>query len=435
MLTELRKALTSSGDGDALNLDDIEMMLHEELLLMQPLAQILDVKQAEGKTHEYRVRSSHPMAWFEAENSAVNNKNSVYARKTVQLKIQRIWGEVTGFSRAVTAKFIDNLEAELEGSLQGMADLFEFAALYGASSDVSFTGDALQYSGLLARVFSYAPANVIDAGGDKVTLADLDGAIAKARRHRQVRRDPYIWMLSQEMKQVVDGLQTKVQIPLTSVTLADGAIEMDAYSRIPLFETEYVKPEAATTSPTAAAGTPTAGGAVPDGTYQYRISSVTAYGEQVGGTASGNAVCGTGDNTVPLTWTADTTALNYMIWRRPNSGDYDLIDIIPAQTYDANGIPNGDVEAYTDAGAKSPITTVHPLEAGEEQIVLFNYNVDRGAAYVGMVDDMGDPIGRLISFVDLARTKDAYSYMLKSYSALRLVHPNLVSVIRHVKLA
>lgn len=434
MPTELRKALTSTGDGDALNIDDLDRVLHEELLRLQPLTELLAVRQSEGKTHEYRLKTSHPMAWFEGELTGANNKNGVYERKQLQIKIQRIWGEVSGFSRTVTRAFIDNLATEIEGSLQGMADLYEFGSLYGASNDITFTGDALQYSGILPRVMKYAPVNVVDAGGDKVTLTDLDALLAKARKHRQTRRDPYLWMMGQEMKQVVDGLQSKVSIPLTSTVLADGKIEMAAYNGFGIFETDMLTPEASTSSPTVA-GSIGAGGALADGTYTYKIASVTAFGEQVAGTASGNIVAATTNKTANLTWTADPLALNYMIFRNVAAGTFYLIDIIPALTYDGDGKVNGAVASYADAGARAPITQVKPLAAGEEQIVLFNMNPDRSHAFYGMVDDMGEQIGSLVSFVELARTKDSYPYMLKSYSSLRTVFPNLSAVLRHVKKA
>jgi hypothetical protein len=52
-----------------------------------------------------------------------------------------------------------------------------------------------------------------------------------------------------------------------------------------------------------------------------------------------------------------------------------------------------------------------------------------------MIDDMGRPVDRLFSFVELARVKDTFDYMLKGYLSLRLKHPNLVAMVRHVKLS
>lgn len=47
----LTKALTTTGDGAELaSIPDIDMALHEELLKMQPLAQLLTVLRSEGKT-------------------------------------------------------------------------------------------------------------------------------------------------------------------------------------------------------------------------------------------------------------------------------------------------------------------------------------------------------------------------------------------------
>jgi len=89
---------------------------------------------------------------------------------------------------------------------------------------------------------------------------------------------------------------------------------------------------------------------------------------------------------------------------------------------------------YTDDGSKSAIA-VKPLAAGEQQILLINARPERGGSYIRMVDDMGRQIGRLLSFVELARVKDSYDYMLKSYLAFKLVFPNVNAVIRHAKLA
>lgn len=435
--THLRRALESGGDGAALNPYDLDPMLHEELLKLQPLAQMLDIIQAEGKTHEYSLRSSHPNAWFEGESTPANPTNSVYARKSVQLKIQRIWGSVTGFAQAVDEAFVDALATELSGSVEGMSNTLEFGALWGAASGESrWTGDAYQYSGILPLLFFEQPGNVVDGGGNKIALADLDEAMALATGFRGVRGDPKMWMMSLRMRQVVDGLQTAVQIPLTQSELDDGKIVMRNYDGVPIFETDYVAPASVSTSPTDLAAVEDDGaGALGADQYFYNISSVTLYGEQVAGTEANVTITG-GSDAVDLTWTADPSAYAYMIWRGLATGNANLqlLDIIPAKTYDAAGTVNGTVATYKDTGARTP-KAIKPLSAGEEQIVLINRNSERGAAFVGKVDDMGRPIDQLFRFVELARVKDTYDYMLKGYLALRLINPELVSVVRHVKRA
>jgi hypothetical protein len=437
---ELQKALTTTGDGAALLPYDLDPILHEELLKLQPLAVLMDIIEAGGKTHEYNVRSSHPMAWFEGEVTPQNNKNSVYARKSVQMKIQRIWGSVSGFAQAMDERFIDALATELEGSLEGMANILEYGFMWGAADDLIFTGDPYQYSGMIPRIFAYAPENIIDGGGNKITLDDLDAAIAKAVGFRGVRGDPKLWLMGTRMKQIVDGLQTKVQIPLTEVVLADGKIAMAAYDNIPILESDYIVPVATTTSP-AATATAAAGGSLIDDEYFYVISSVTYYGEQVAGVEDSATTSAT-NNTVNLTWTADANAVLYMIWRGLATGNANLklLDIIPALTYDGNGTVNGTVEAYADdgsidTGAGATLQAIKPLSVGEQNILMVNYNSVRGAALLGKVDDMGRPTDRLFSFVELARVKDTFDYMLKGYLSARLVHPNLQALVRHVKLA
>jgi len=437
---ELRKALLTTGDGAALLPYDLDPILHEELLKLQPLAVLFSVLEAGSKTHEYNVRSSHPQAWFEGEVTPANAKNSVYQRKTVQMKIQRIWGSVSGFAQSMDEGFIDALSTELEGSLEGMSNIIEYGLMWGCADDITFTGDAYQYSGIIPRMFAYSPANIIDGGGNIVALDDLDQAIAKATGFRGVRGDPKVWLMGTRMKQVVDGLQTKVQIPLTEAVLADGKIIMAAYANVPIMESDFISPAETTTSP-AVTATKGATGSLIDDEYFYVISSVTAYGEQVAGTEDSDTT-ETTNNEVNLAWTADATALLYIIWRGLATGNANLkiLDIIPALTYDSAGTVNGSVEAYLDdgsidTGAGTTLKAIKPLSAGEQNILLANYNPRRGGAFLGKIDDMGRQTDRLFSFVELARIKDTFDYMLKGYIAARLVHPNLVSVVRHVKLA
>lgn len=429
--SELKKALETTGDGAALVPYDLEAFLEEELLKLQPLAQLVDVIQAESKTHEYNVRTSHPQAWFEGESTPANSKNSAYTRESVQLKIQRIWGSVTGFAQTVDEKFIDALAAELEGSLEGMANIMEYGLMWGAADDRDFSGDAYQYTGIIPRLFSDAPSNVIDAEGAKVSLDHLDQAMAQASGFRGVRQDPKLWIMGIRMKQIVDGLQTRIQIPLTSVTLADGKVDMAAYDRTAILESDFIVPgTSAVTNLAAVAGS---GGSLPNDDYDYRVASVTVFGEQEATAAAGAVTLAAGEGAVDLSWDADANAVLYMIFRQTGgAGDFQLIDIIAAQTYDAEGTVNGTVETYTDDGSQTA-KAIKPLESDEQNILLANVNPTRGAAFVGKVDDMGRPVDRLFSFVELARVKDTYDYLVKSYLALRIKHPNLFSMVRHVK--
>lgn len=421
---ELRKALDTSTTNGGNNLlpYDLEPALNEELLKLQPLAELIPVVPAGGKTHEFTLRTSHPMGWFEGEATGANNQSSTYTRKSTMLKIQRIWGSVTGFAQAMDEPFIDALTTELEGSLEGMSNILEFGCLWGASDDL-WSGDAYQYSGLMAHVFKNAPSNVIDAGG-KISLDALDQAVAKVSAFRQSRNDPKMWMMGLRMRQIVDGLQTRVSMPLTQTVLGDGRFVMANYFNAPILETDFVVPEATTTSPAATATQgDNAEGTLAAATYTYQIASVTAFGEQVAGTASAGIVADATHLHIHVTWTHDDNARLYYIFRKKDAGAFQLLDIIPALTYKADGALDSVVEEYIDKGAKTPVA-VEPLADGEQNILLINRSPERGVAFLGKVDDMGRKIDRLFSYVELARVKDTYDYMIKGYLGLRVKYTN-----------
>ena len=431
---ELRKALDTSTTSGGNNLlpYDLDPVLNEELLKLQPLAELIPVAQAESKTHEYTLRTSHPLGWFEGESTGPNYKNSTYARKITMLKIQRIWGSVTGFAQIMDEAFVNALTTELEGSLEGMGNMLEYGAMFACSDEVGFSGDAFQYAGIFPRLAAYAPGNIIDGGSQKITLAHLDKAIAKIGAYRQSRHDPKMWFMGLEMKQVVDGLQSRVQIPLTSTTLNDGQIIMDNYAKAPIYETDMVVPDPLAGSP-AVTAVAAAGGALPAGTYVYRIASVTMFGEQVAGGNSANVVADATNKSANLTWTADPNAKLYHIFRKVGAGDFQLVDIIPAVTYDGVGAVSGLRNSYTDTGRAA--IAIKPLETGEQQVFLVNRNPDRGVTFLGKVDDMGRQIGKIMTYVELARVKDTYDYLVKSYLGFRVKYPNVAAaVIRHVKI-
>jgi len=432
--TEINKALSST-DAVALIPENLDPVLKDELLNLAPLFELVSVDPAEGKTHEYTVQTSHPSGWFEGEAADGTNQKGTYTRKTVQLKIIRIWGSVTGFAQRVTAKFINALEKEIMNSLEGMADAMEWMLLYGVADDYDWTGDAYQASGILPIVYSEAPANVHDHAGAKVTLTALDNMLYDITRYRGVKNDPRIFMMGQQMKQVVDGLQTKVSMPLQSAELLDGRLVMRAYGETPIYESYYTVPQSTSTSPSTTSGTPASGGSFAADDYNWRIASVTMEGEQVAGAKIGSDVTVTLNQKVTVAWTADANAYAYMIFRQKGgTGDFQLVDIIAAKTYDANGDVNGTVATYVDLGDQTPVTQVTPLETGEQIIVALNLNPERGLGIRALYDDMGEDM-EMFNFVELARTKDAYDYFIKTYVAPRVVFPELISVTRNVKLA
>lgn len=430
--TMLRKALDSV-DSAVLRSEDLDPVLHEELVEKQPLLSLFDVEQADGKVHEYRKIASHPKGWFEGESTPANARKGTYSREAVQLKILRNWGEVTGFNQAVTKKDLDMLAQEIDLSLQGVSDIIEWSTLYGVADDYDFTGDAYQFTGILPVIYSETPTHVFNGAGGKITLAMLDELI-DAIDYRGMDGDPKFFTMAGNMKTVVDGLQTKVQMLVSSAELFDGKFTMGTYDGLPIFKTNMVKSGTSGVTGLGAADGGGSGTGALNEVYGYRVASVTFEGEQVA--VAEATVTPTADHEVDVTWTADADAYAYMIFREPTTGaaGHKLVDIIPAKTYDSAGTVNGVVELWVDTDFSVEIAEVEPLETGEQIILLSNASNRNGASYLGMVDSMGVAVDSMVSYVPLARTKDSYDFMLKSYLTMKIVNPALFAVLRNVKI-
>lgn len=435
---ELKKALQqTTSSGQYLLPESLEPMLLEYLARIMPLYSMLGVTQAGAKTHEYTKRTAVPSAWFEGEVTGQNAQASTYVRESVQLKILRAWGGVSGFQQATSQRFIDSLEAELIGSMEGFAQTLEWSILFGNAS-----ADAYQFSGIDTFLSSDAVAKTaISSGGNianvdgVVTLTDLDNMIDAATAARGVDTDPYVFVASKPMISKISGLQTKISRTVQTVEY-EGGFRMATYRDIPIYPSSLVRPAGVTTSPTVSASA-AAGGSLPDNTYYYGISSVTDAGEQMVGTTA-SATTATTNNTVALTWTADPNAKLYKIWRGTTSGAADnlsLLTTIAAKTYNADGSVNANVTSFNDTGALTLNTNIKPLTTGEESIFLVNLSRLRGARLVGMVSPLGEQVANFISYVPLATRSSAYEYMIESFSALMLPYPTVHAISRRVKTA
>jgi HK97 family phage major capsid protein len=436
-MEQLQKALLqSTGDGVHLAPQDLNPMLMEYLGRLSPLYGMIAKKQAEGRTHEYTARTALPGAWFEGEVTTPAPAASGYTRKSVQLKILRIAGGVSGFQQAVSQKFIDALESEIIGSLEGFANMLEWSTVYGDAA-----ADPYQFSGLDANIRSDATAskavsaggNILDVGG-VIDLSALDTMIDVAHATRAADRDPKVFLMSQQMISKVSGLQTRVNREVPMIEF-EGGFRFASYRGVPIVPSSYVRPSGVTTSPNIAAAK-AAGGALADATYHYRIASVTDLGEQlIGGTA--NATTETTNNTVNLTWTADANAKQYKIYRgaAATAADMALLDVIAAKTYNGEGAVSGTVAAYADAGAKTPNTAIKPLSTGEEQLMLVNTSDVRGLQFVGMMSPLGEQTSTFVTYIPLATRKSAFEYMIEAFMAAMVPYPTLHVVARRAKLA
>lgn len=433
-MEELRKALvTTTSSGQALLPEDLEPAILEYLQYQSPLFRLMERGKAASKTHEFTVRTAIPNAWFEGELTPNNFQASTYERKSVQLKILRVWGRVSGFAQRMTEEFVNALETEVIGSMESFADLFEFGVMYG--NDV----DAYQFSGLDTYIAEDTTAQKsVDLGGNVVdvnavlTLDDMDAMLDAVEKYRGTEQDRKVFIASPQMISKISGLQTKINREVQMIEF-EGGFRMATYRGVPLLPSSFVRPAATTTSPTVTA-TAAAGGSLADDEYFYVISSVTNYGEQIAGVED-SATTATTNNSVTLTWTADANAKLYKIYRGLSTGVWTLLDTIAAKTYDGEGTVSANVATYTDDGSKTPVSAIVPLESGEENIFLANLDVRRGASVLGNISPLGTPQENFLSYIPLATTRSSYDYMIESFMAVKLPYAHLHAVARRVRTA
>lgn len=430
-MSALEKALaTTSASGTALLPEALEPVIIEYLSRNMPLWGMIGKGQADSKTHEYTKRTGTAGAWVEGEATAQSVTSSTYARESVQLKVLRSWGSVTGFQQAMSERFVNALDEEIHGSVLGFADLLEYMMLWG--NDV----DTYQFNGFDTFIQEDSTAssdNVFDLDA-AVTLTHLDNMIDAAETYRGTQRDMKAFIASQQMISRITGLQTKIQRSVQQVEF-EGGFRMETYRGIPLVPSGFVRPAATTTSP-AVTATAAAGGSLADDEYFYRIASVTMYGEQLIGDED-SATTATTNNSVDLTWTADANAKLYKIYRGTTAGadNLDLLTTIAAKTYDSSGAVTGNVASWSDEGTLTADTSQVPLSSGEENLFLVNLNPTRGSELVGKVGPYGDPINEFITYTELARTKSTFDYMLEAYAALKVPYPQLHAVARRARTA
>lgn len=435
----LRKALTaSSASGTSLIPEDLEPIIRANLLELSPLARMVPVIRADGNVHKVVRRTANIGGWFEGEMTPASYSQSTYGRRSVEVKIMRTHGQASDFMVSAGRSFTDVMVDEIDSATEGMADLFEYSTMWGMPDDLAtraFTGDAYQYGGVYAWVLEDAAAtNVIDADGT-ITLTDLDNLMdITVNKYRNVRDMQYLWFMSPSMISKVGGLQTLIRRQTNTVEFEGGFI-MDMYRGIPILSTGFVKPSSsmALTSATETGSGGTIG--LGDGVYRYKVTAVTLYGEQAGGAMQSATVTAATHDTVELVWTAVTGAKLYCIYRT-GAGDaddddnYDLVDVIAAWTYNADGSLNAAVTGYSDDGSKSGLDQVHPQASTQETIFLVGLGQNQGVSRPVLDPVLGEPMDALVKYVPLVETTDSHQFRLKSYHTLQVPWGQLHGVIR-----
>ena len=429
--SELQKALTAAGaSGIALQPEDLESALVEELLIQQPLLRLLKVKQASARVHEIIRRTGHGKAAYEGASVTGVATQSTYDRPTVTLKVADYWGEVEGLLKAATKKGLDALLLEQNAGIEAIGDILDFGIKWGNAVADPYMIDGLD---VLVRT------NIQDINA-VASLGYLDAMVNAATQWRETKQDPFVFLMSKGMISKVSGLQTLARRQVNEIEF-EGKFTMKTYDGFPLLEDPSMKPPAA--SPAAFTATIGAGGALPAATYYYRIAAVRPDGECIAAAEDDCISAGApGNATAVLAWTADANALLYKIYRSSSlgagAGGETLLTTIAAKNRDATGLYTTNVVTWSDDGtavAPGGAASELPLDAGHESIFLVNLNPDRGAALVGLLNTLGEEVDNLMSYIPLATRKNAYEFMLACFHALQVPWEKLHVRARRVKIA
>lgn len=432
----LQKALMNTTDQSLLIPEDLSPIIHDLLEEEFPLWSLVQRERAQGPIHEYRVRASLPGAWFQGELANSDFRSATYTSREVRLKIIRSWGGVSSFFQKMSETFVNALEEAIRTAVLGYANTMEWSILFG-----DYTADSFQTDGILAQMYDHTQATKTYANGGNIyhvngalTLTHLDNMLDRTAAYRGSTSDRRIIIASREMISRISGLQTRVSRDVQTVEY-EGGFVMTTYRGVPLLPSDLLVPNATTTSPTLSASA-SAGGSLADGAKYYAISSVTLSGEQKP-SASATATTATTNNSVTLTWTADSTAKLYYVWKGTTNvvADMTLLKVIPALTYDSDGNITGATASFIDDGSYTANASFTPLTAGE-QLFIFNISRnERGVKVMGAVSPLGDQIDDYVTFTPLATINASIRFMIEGFMGFKVPYPTLCGVIRRAALS
>lgn len=423
----IRKAFTTgSTSGGPLIREYLDIEITNEIVRLVPELALPETKYGAQKTHEFNRITALPDAGSAmGENSTTPTRQSSMERATVDLKIMKRKGSVTGFLQAAAADDYDAQEVELENHLQAFGNDMATYMLYGNAG-----ADAYTFSGL-DRFIASKRSNETWGGTVPTDMSDLDSMIDYSNRKKGIKHRR-CFIMSPEMLTKLSSLWTTVrdtrpaQRAGTDGLMVDGAYRLQTYRNIPILESSQTRPQG---QMGAVVYSEVGGGALTDDERFFQVAPVTWDGEQI----ASDEVSDTSSSatSITLTWTAYTGALYYKIYAADTSGQEKLVKIISAFTYDANGTISAAVTSttWTTEPLTADTTTVptamqddRPLDYNSsvpmETIFLWDLHPHQGLGKLAYTNNDGNRINGLATIIPLAKTEDRDDFLIKSYVAL-----------------
>lgn len=425
----IRKSLNSGTDvGEALIPQKLEEVITNTAVRLVPELQLPTLKFDNQKLHEYNQLTSIPAAGSAmGEGATTPTRSSKSKRKSIELKVMRRKGSVTGFLIDASAKYIDAVAYETETHVQSFGNDLRTYLIWGNAEADEYTFSGLDY-------FIATNRTVLTPSDTKVqtNLKLLDDLIDKSNR-KQGNNHKRVFLMSPELNSQLTRLYTNVrdnrdaQRQGTRITEISGGFRFDSYRGIPIIETTGTRPTAQMT--TVSASVSGTGGAITDDTYYFAVAPVTWDGEQAA-SAIVSATTSTSDE-IDLTWSAYENALYYKVYGGTTTGQANmpLLRVISAFEYDDDGTIGDDVTGitFTSDPATDDSVPSHMEDdlflawnSGLPEEVLFFWDLDeyQGLGKVAYTNGDGSRFRNLISYKPLAQTDDNENFLLKTYCAL-----------------
>lgn len=426
----IRKALTSATNvGEALVPEKLEEIITNTIVRMSPELAVIRARYDPQKVHEFNRLTALPAAGSAMGEGAVTpERNAMYARDTVTLKVYRKKGSVTNFLQDASANYIDAAAVEMENHLTGLVYDLNTDLLWGNELANVYAFGGLDRFVATNRIREAAPGTV------PTTLNFLDEMLDR-NLEAQGEGHPRVFMMSARMLSKISNLLTNVRLNqgltaggLTQVNIG-GGWRLNAYRDIPIITTSALRPQVTMGTVTA---TPAGSGTITNDEYFIRVAPVTYNGEEL---ASAEATTGVTSSaaTVTLAWTAITGALYYKIYCGLTTGQANttLVAVIPAFAYDGAGTLGVAVTGYVWtnvdpnvalASAPSHMQADTPYiatgDVPQETVMLWDLHEHQGMGKVPYTNRGGAKFNGLVTIKPLAETDDWIPFLIKSYLAL-----------------
>jgi hypothetical protein len=327
MPSELREALTAAGASPFLA-KVIDPTLVELQRRYAPLCCAIPTERWSTDIYNFNQRANVASGGAVPDGGAKPVSNSTYQQLGFQMKHVESVGAITGYAQEVTRLVISDLKAtEIRGAILGYYwDVETFICWGNAASTLNQAQP--QFDGLdtLINVFSGSTQNVIDKGGNSLTLATLDELIdmVESNAAMPVEDDSWMFITSSTGRSKIGQLLTNQQ-RYEKVEIAAGLI-VPTYRDIPFMKSSFMAMRGYNVG-TVTAATATTGGSLPaTTTYRYQVSAVIARQGEIAPSAEVSQATGSGStNTITLSFTPPTgndglAPQLYKVWRTAAGG-------------------------------------------------------------------------------------------------------------------